>query len=338
VNKIKVGVIGAGILGSLHARVFHEMDDVELVAVADNDASRGTKIGQLYNCDVFTDYNAILDNPEIDAVSVAVPDHVHRKPVIDSLNKGKHVLMEKPLAVNLEDAEAMVEVQRRSGKNLMVNYNNRMALPYANMKAVIDNGSIGIPQQIYAKKLLTIDTPTKDLSWSASTSPIHFASTHDIDMICWFLNYPEVKEVYAVGSKKILKSKGYDTLDGFQAIVKFEGGVSATFESTWILPESCSSRVDGALQIIGDGGILYLDRKEEMVTYVDTIKTNAPRVAMGGIVNNRLQGIQRWSQEEFIASVRENRKPSIDGEMALRTVKICCAIEESIKEEKIVKF
>src|SRR5512144_985456 len=124
-DKLRVAVVGVGILGSRHARVFAEQPDCELAAVVDLNSARAEQVAQAHGVRAFTDYETMLQCVDIDAVAVATPDHLHRAPVVTALQAGKHVFMEKPLAVTAQDAREIVAAAASANAVAMVNYSQR---------------------------------------------------------------------------------------------------------------------------------------------------------------------------------------------------------------------
>jgi predicted dehydrogenase len=180
-TKLNVAVIGAGILGSRHARVFSEQPETELVAVVDVNPARAD-IAQKFGAKFYQDLGAMLQTENVDAVAIATPDHLHREPVLAALNAGKHVFFEKPLATTLADARAITDAAVKSKLTAMVNYSQRFVADHLWIKQVIDNGLIGRPQMVISIKFDTIFVPTGMIrSWSTQTSPIYFMSSHDLD-------------------------------------------------------------------------------------------------------------------------------------------------------------
>lgn len=186
-NKIGVGIIGAGLLGERHTRVYSEMPNTQVVAVADIRPEHGQQVAAKYGAQWYADYNQMLRDPAIQAVSVVTPDHAHRDPVVACLAAGKHVLTEKPIATTVEDACAMLTA-RGARQVFMVNYSQRLLAEYAWIKRTIDAGLIGAPLMVQSLKHDRISVPTDMLkTWSGHSSPIFFMSSHDIDLIQWYL-------------------------------------------------------------------------------------------------------------------------------------------------------
>ena len=114
-SNIGFGVIGAGILGDVHARVYQRLPGIDLVAVCDLDEDRARTVANKYQAQSYhTDYQAILNNPNIQAVSIATPDFAHAEIAIAAAQAGKHILCEKPLATTVQDAQAIVEAAQNS--------------------------------------------------------------------------------------------------------------------------------------------------------------------------------------------------------------------------------
>src|SRR5207248_2336643 len=115
-----IGIIGAGRVSGGHARVAQALDDTRLVAVADVDAERAQQAADRFGCKSYTDYREMLAAPEVQAVVVALPHWLHCEATVTSLEAGRHVLLEKPMAMTVAECDTMIEAGRRSGRVLMV--------------------------------------------------------------------------------------------------------------------------------------------------------------------------------------------------------------------------
>lgn len=335
---IGVGVIGAGIIGEQHARVYRELPQTTLIGVVDVNPQRAQKVAEKYGCNWYTNYSELFEQEDVRAVSIATPDHLHYDIVVSALKAGKHVLVEKPLTTSLEEARKIVQVVEEQKRILMVNYNNRWATVYQRARALITEGEIGTPVMAYARKSNSIIVPTQMLSWARNSSCVHFLATHDIDMVRWLFDEPNAVEVYAVAYEKILRSKGIATPDGVQAIVRFENGAVATFESAWIYPSSYPTLTESYLHILGDLGVIQIDRREENLILANKKGFSFPRTCLGGEIDGQLRSSFRYALEHFVSSVIEGRRPATDGKTALKVVEIAVAIHLSIKEGRPLKL
>ena len=119
-STIGVGVIGAGLLGDVHARVYQRLSGIDLIAICDLDEDRARTVSNKYGVSThYTNYQALLNNADIQAVSIATPDFAHAEIAIAAAQAGKHILCEKPLATTVEAAQAIVEAAQTAGIKLM---------------------------------------------------------------------------------------------------------------------------------------------------------------------------------------------------------------------------
>ncbi|MCX7840851.1 MAG: Gfo/Idh/MocA family oxidoreductase, partial [Anaerolineae bacterium] len=259
-TKLQVAVVGAGLLGARHARVFNEQPETELVAIADVNPARAD-VAQRYGCKFYPDLDTLLQFETVDVVAIATPDHLHRAPTLTALAAGKHVFLEKPLATTREDACAIVNAATQSNRVVMVNYSQRFVSDHLWIKRALDDGMLGKPQIVISVKFDTIYVPTGMIrAWSAHTSPIFFMSSHDLDLTCWFLNARPIQAI-AHETRGTLDAQGITVHDGVNALIKFEGGVSANFHSSWIHPNTYPRVADGYLQIIGSECALFYNNR-----------------------------------------------------------------------------
>lgn len=335
-KNIVVGIIGAGNIGLIHGRVYKDLKNVRVKAIADiNPEVLRAAAKELGVADTYSDYKKMLADPEIDAVSIVTPDFMHREFVVAAAEAGKHILVEKPLATTLSDAKIMAEAVKKNNIKLMVNYNARWKSSYWGVKKAIADGKIGKVVSANARKDDTIFVATELLKWADKSSPAMFLSTHDIDAVKWFIEKKAV-EVYATGQKGVLSAKGVDTYDVIQAIVKFEDGFTATFQSSWIYPtKGFPSLVDSFIQIIGSEGTLIIDRTRQDV---EMCLTDGYKYMPMGEVFGKNRGEFMLSIEYFIECLVEDKQPICDVDGSCEIVEIVEAIHKSIETGKAVKL
>ena len=325
-NEIRVAVVGAGILGKRHARVFGEIEGARLVAVADHTLERARAAAG--GAGAFTSLEELLGSVECDAVAVATPDHQHRDPVSAALLAGKHVLVEKPLATSVADARAMIELAHVRGLTLQVNYSQRWVPEYAWIKQQIASGAIGRPRFVQSSKQDTSYVPTRMISWAAHTSPIWFMSSHDIDLISWFLD-DRATSVTAHEARGVLEALGINTHDGVDALIRFAGGATLNLHSSWIHPESYPVIVVDRITIVGDAGVIeFQSRGRQIECYTraggTTLSFTGPQTATE--VNGRLEGAFRSSLLAFLAAIATGQEAPTSAARTLHVVEIQEAI------------
>lgn len=252
-------LIGAGLFGQRHAQAYSRHHAVDFVAVCDLDGARARGIAEQYGARRwYTDIAELLHDPDVHAVSVATPDHAHRAVAVACAEAGKHMLVEKPLATTIEDAEAIVAAAERAGIICMVDFHNRVNPPMANARDAIKRGDVGTPSYVYARLSNTVAVPQDMLRWSGQSSALWFLGSHMIDIVGWMLDDRPVR-VYAVARDGILKGMGIDAPDLHVATMEFAKGAVAVFEHAWILPRSLNAVKDLKLEILGSKGAIYID-------------------------------------------------------------------------------
>ena len=142
-KTVNVGVIGVGAMGENHVRVYHKMEEANLVAVSDVSERALKKIEKKYGAKGYTEYSELLDNPEIEAVSVCVPTTFHHAVVMEAIAHKKHVLVEKPIAFTLNEAEEMIAAAKEAGVILATGHVERFNPAVQKAKELIDDGVIG---------------------------------------------------------------------------------------------------------------------------------------------------------------------------------------------------
>jgi len=253
-TKINCAVIGVGIWGENHVKVYKSHPKVGSLVICDMNEKKAKSIAEKYNIDrYYVDYNEMLEE-ELDAVSVTTPDFAHKNPVIASLNKKNHVLVEKPLATKLDDCISMVEAAKRNGVNLMTDFHSRWVLPFLGIKKTVEAGEIGKPMHANIRLSDTAYVPRKMLRWMNQSSSMWFLGCHTIDLLRWVFN-DEVSKVYCVSEQRVFKAEGINCPDYFQTILKFKNGGSALMENTFLLPEkSYPALFDFRFEVVGGKG------------------------------------------------------------------------------------
>jgi predicted dehydrogenase len=339
-SKLNVAVVGAGILGSRHARVFYEQPEINLAAVVDVNPAR-TEIATKYGAKFYTDLKTALANETIDAVAIATPDHLHRDPVLTAINAGKHVFFEKPMATTAEDARAITDAATKSKLTVMVNYSQRFVSDHLWIKHAVADGLIGKPQMVISVKFDTISVPTGMIrGWSTQTSPIYFMSSHDLDLTYWFLN-AKPTQVFAHETRGTLDAQSIPVHDGLNALIKFEGGVTTNFHASWIHPNTYPKIADGYLQIIGSDGALMYNNRTRSVEFFNSkggqkIDFTGPHTA--DEVGGKITGAFTESVRHFISCILEKREPETSPRNTLIVTEAQAAVIESIKTGQPVEI
>lgn len=312
-DRVRLGIIGLGIMGNLYVKIFSAHPLAEVVAVCALQQSRVDEIQSQYSINNgYVDYRKMLERKDLDAIVVATPDRHHFEPARDALESGRHVLVEKPFTTSVREADELIRTSRRVGKMIQVSFNHRWLSSYHQAKVSIQSGEIGVPLAGYARKNDTIFVATDYLTWAGETTCAWFLSSHDIDLMRWWL-VSEPVEARAWGRKEVLAARGIPTYDTIQAQVKFASGAFVTFESAWVYPNTFPSIVDSFMEVIGTAGHLHMDRKCESIEVSTNEKFSYPKGFLTAEIFGRVRGAFPSCLEDFLYAVREGTEPRVTG-------------------------
>ena len=329
------GVIGTGIVGGAwHAHVYHRLPQSRLVAVCDLDEGRARDIAERYGVrHVYTDYRDLLARDDIAAVSIATPDFAHRDLAVAAAKAGKHILVEKPLATTVEDAEAILEAVEAAGVKLMVDFHNRVNPPFVGARQSIRDGELGELKYIYARLSNTTFVPTQMLPWAGQSSALWFLASHTLDMSHWLLNDNPVR-VYAVSRSGVLRDLGVDAPDFHVAIVEFEKGAVVTLENSWILPETEANVFNFKMEVLGSEGALYINTSDHRTVEKYTRDSVSLPDVLGFTLDAgaaRLSGFVLEAIARFVDAVVDDKPVLATGAEAALVTRVLCAVEASAR-------
>ncbi len=252
-GKVGIGIIGfGGIAQAAHAPGYRAIpEQCEIVAIADIDLARReeARSDKWKIPNVFEDYRRMLEMPEIDAVSVCTPNYVHKEPTVDALHAGKHVLCEKPMAINAIEARAMRDAAHAAGKQLQIGYNWRFAAGAQSLKRAVDAGKLGDIYYARAQALRRRGVP----GWGVFTQkdkqgggPLIDIGVHITDLTLWLMGHKKPVAASAQIYTKFGNREGvigtmgqwdpaiYTVEDFAVGLVRFEDGSTLTLESSFI--------------------------------------------------------------------------------------------------------
>ncbi len=329
-DTIRIGIIGLGIMGKQYARVFAEHPLSTLVAVCARRPEQVEEFRKTYNAAGYIDHREMLERSDLDAIIIATPDAHHFVFTLDALESGRHVLVEKPFTTSTAQADELNRIALRRKRKIQVAFNHRWLSAYYQTRKSIAAGEIGAPLAGYSRKNDTIHVATKHISWADSTTSAWFLSSHDIDLMRWWLDSEPV-EARAWGRQEVLIKMGIPTYDIIQAQVKFASGAFITFESGWIYPNTFPSTVDSFMEVIGTSGHVHLDRKRESIEISTGTKFSYPKGFLIADVFGRLRGAFPACLEDFLLAIRNDTEPHVTGVDGRQVTAVLEAIHESLR-------
>jgi len=335
-SKLKVGVIGLGIQGETQVKAFKSIPNVEVLAVCDSNQERLKLIKEEYKIQkAYANYLDLVNDKEIDLVSVCTPDFMHYEFVMAALRSGKHTIVEKPMATSTKEAEDMVSESKRRGVYLMVNFSNRWSPAFRIAKDSIEKGEIGEILHAYSRLNDTIYVPTSMIKWASKTNTLWFLGSHVIDLLLWYFK-DEVEEVYGKKVSKLLVKKGISTADAYLAMLQFKNGEVALLENSWVLPLGEPFIVDFKMDLVGERGAIKIDRSHHgMIKKITNERYEMPDVLRN--IDEDTITFVRDGLKALVDAVQSDKTPPVTGEDGLKVTRIVESIIESSEKNAPVK-
>lgn len=343
---VGVGIIGGGgIARGAHIPGYQKLSNVKVVAVADTSAEAREATAQQFGIETtYADFHEMLKRDDIQAVSVTTPNFMHAEATIEALKAGKHVLCEKPLAMNAKEGKAMVEAARKSGRKLMCGFNNRFQPGIQVLKRFADSGAFGTMYYARSQALRRRGIPGWGLFISKEKNgggPLIDIGVHILDATLYILGFPKPVAVsgqtYAMFGKRPdviglmgqWDYKNFTVEDFAVALVRFEDGSTLVLESSFCGDMEADKFT---FQIFGDrGGATFGPLKmfsEQNRTLLDITPVHLP-----GNVNTHAE-----EMKQFIDAIVNDTPVPIPGEEALQVTRIIDAIYESGDKGREVKL
>lgn len=349
--KLKVGVVGAGSLSEAHLDAYKNSPNVELVAICDLVEERAAAKAEKYNIpNVYTDYNEMFKNPELEAISVVTWNNTHKEISVAALDAGKHVLCEKPLCMNYDEALEIKAATERNDKKFMVGYVRRHASNAVILKDFIDKGSLG---EIYYAKASILRRLGNPGGWFSDKSrsgggPLIDLGVHVIDLSWYLMGRPKVKSVSANTYKKLgnrtnvkalsfYKAADYspenDVEDLANALIRFENGASLMVDVSFTLH---IKNDESNVTVFGDKGGAQVEPSLSIVQESnDVILNSIPQIDHTGF--NFPEGFQN-EINHFVNCCLTGEDPIGGIDDGVEMMKILTAIYESAEKQQEITF
>jgi predicted dehydrogenase len=258
-KQFRVGIVGAGLWGANHARVFGTLPQTKVVAVCDVSPERAKAMQASAGAQsAYTRYEDLIADSKVDIVSVATPDFAHTPIILAALAADKHVLSEKPLATTVAEAESVAAAAAKSKGKLMIDFHNRVNPAIVQVREAVASGEIGRPVHGSARLSNTTYVPLQMLSWSAKSSALWFLGSHVVDALRFVLG-DEIVRVYAVAREGVLAGRGVATKDVHLSTLEFSKGTVVTMENSWLLSPDNPMLFDFKMELVGERGQIQAD-------------------------------------------------------------------------------
>ena len=346
-KKIKFAVVGCGSFSKIHIGGLKNQKKAEIVALCDKDESRMKERAEEFELEgvaMYTDYDEMLKCADIDAVIVSTNDQAHRELTVKGLYAGKHVLCEKPMALTIEDCEAMVKAEDETGKKLMIGQICRMTPGFIEAKRLLDEGIIG--ELFYAESTYAHDYSsfTDATTWRAD--PLRHivigGACHAIDLLRWIAGNPT--ETTAYSTKKVLTDLPTD--DCAVAIFRFPNNVIGKMFTS----SGCKRPYTMRTMLYGTKGTIVVDNTDNFITVHRERIVPGEKILDGAFGRDQENEVHvrypisvdnhnvTGEHNEFINAILTDTPVPTNGREGMATVKVCRAVIESADNGRTVQI
>lgn len=306
---MRVGVVGVGYLGKFHAKIYAQMSDVELVGVVDTDPARAAEIARSHGCSPFTDPKDLLD--KVDAVSIVVPTVYHAAVARPFLERGIHMLMEKPITPGVEEAAALVRLAEQKGVVFQVGHIERF-----------NAGIMELARRVDAPRFIEVHRLGTFVDRATDVDVVTDLMIHDIDIVLSLVKSP-IRNIAADGVPVIT-----DQVDIANARIEFDNGAVANVTASRV-----SNKKLRRIRVFGKEhyyGLDYIEQKLEIVRAMpDPDGGKWPKIVTETVAVTPQQPLDT-ELAHFVRAVRTGERPLVDGRVGLEALRVALLVKEKI--------
>lgn len=332
-QKVKIGIIGAGRIGKLHAEhlAFH-IKDAEPMTISDIIETAAQETAANCNIPLATkDYRQILDDKSIDAVVICSPTDTHAQIIQEAADAGKHVFCEKPIDLDLNRIEQVLEVVEKAGVKFQVGFNRRFDANFLRVKRAVTNDEIG---KVHILRITSRDPEPPPLEYLQHSGGIFFdMTTHDFDMARYVMG-SEVEEVFAMGGVLIdERFRKANDLDTVIINLKFENGAIGTIDNS----RQAVYGYDQRIEVFGSKGMIKTDNKtpdNHILLDADSVQSCKPLY----FFLERYKDSFIAELQAFVDAIINDKEPPVTGHDGLMPIKLGMAAKKSFMENRPVKL
>lgn len=329
---MKVAVIGVGSMGRNHARVYNDLPEAQLVAVADTNAAIASEVAARYGTRGYADYHEMLDREKPDAVSIVVPTALHEQVALDVLEAGAHILIEKPIAASIAQGQRVIAQARACGRQLMCGHIVRFNPAIQALKQKLRAGQLGRIFQIVCRRIGPFPTRVQDVGVVVDLAP------HDLDLMRYITEQNPVR-VFAETEQR-LHTDHEDLLLG---LLRFPDGMTGGLEINWLTPTKVREVI-----VLGECGMFRVDDLTQDLYFYENalVDENAWQnlrllkgVSEGPMIRYPIQRYEPLKAElqAFLCAVRGESPVPVTGEDGLAALKLALALVESAERHAAVE-
>ena len=339
---LKFALVGCGRIAKRHSELLGlgQIEGATLVAACDVDAAKATEIGKQFAIPHFTDMHQMMQTVDIDVVVVLTESGNHAKHVVELARHGKHIVVEKPMALRLEDADAMIAACDTAGVKLFVVKQNRFNVPVVKLREAIQQKRfgklvLGTVRVRWCRPQAYYDQAPWRGTWALDGGVLTNQASHHVDMLEWMLG--EVDTVFAMGTTALANIEAEDTA---VVTLKFKNGALGVIEATTAVRPN---DLEGSISILGEGGSVEIGgfavNKMKVWNFVDPMPGDDEVMEKYSVNPPNVYGFGHQAYYEHVVDcIKNDRQQVVDGLTGRKSLELINAIYESIETGKEVSL
>lgn len=332
-------IVGCGFIANKHAKAIEATKDAKLVAICDKVPAAMEPYVEQYNVAPYEDLSTMLKNEDIDVVCICTPSGFHASIAIEVANAKKHLVVEKPIALNIEDTDKIIEACEQNNVRLSVVHPNRFRPVVQELRKILDNNLLG--KISHANCVVNWNRNQEYYDQAPWRGTKEFdggvlmnQAIHNLDLLLWFMGKPT--QIFSMEATRLRKIEAEDVSVG---VIQFESGSLASVQaSTTVYPKNYEESITifgekGTVKIGGTNALYFehLEVKDMMEEQVNNLKAEIKSDPWG------TPGHQ-WIIEDMVSAISENREPVVTGIDGRNALKLVLSFYESAQENQPVQF
>jgi len=339
-DQLKVGIIGTGWCGGIRAIATANSAMVSELHIAEINPDRLAEVAAMTDPVTATaDWEELVSNPEIQAIMVsATPESTHHPLAKAALEAGKHVLLEKPIALTLEEADELIDIAESKGLKFTVGYSQRFNSKQALVKKSVNDGTLGDPVSVLVSRHISRSLGGK-IGSRTKLSPAAMEATHDIDFSLWCLEPRRPVRVYSQVAWGARKAE-HGVPDTQIIVITMDDGVTVTISAGWSLPPGYPNFSSTWIEFLGTDGALIMDAShKDIILNTMSDGVQFPLSTMPGeYVDHVYAGPMERETLHFLEAVYHDRPVMVEPRLARQTMEVYIAADLSVERNQVVEL
>ena len=327
-RTVDVGVIGLGVMGGGWVQCLAEHPGARLRVVSDVREDVGRQIADRWGAKYVAEPLEVAADPDLHGIAICTPEHLHMDAALAAIDSGKALMVEKPLAHTVSDAECIRDRAAERDVPLLAGHILRFEPRYAATARAVREGEIGAVQAVRNERIGVV--ADQEVLQGRTTIPLYYG-VHEFDLARWYGG--EITSIHAYRSAGVLQAQGFDVEDLYSVVFRYGSGAHGTAMLGWTLPDRMPGMGMAGVTVIGERGVLRIDQGDLGILKVGENGVEPIDVFHSPEVHGRVRGALAIEADHFVQCVQGSAEPLCTAADGTEAVRISLAMEESAETD-----